>query len=75
MEYLLSNAPINKQLKITKILDVSDKLLHRFSELGIIIGQKVTVMCSPTSKSRVICIRGYTLALDITLCQRVVVYG
>ena len=74
MEYLLNKAPKNKELTICKINETDPKLVRRFSELGFIIGQKIQILYTPNNRTWVICLRGFTLALDIIVCQKVVVH-
>ena len=74
MEYLLNLAPINTKLRICKIEEVNDKLLKRFSELGIIVGQTISIISKPNKQNIIVCVRGYLLALDEVVSSKVVVY-
>ena len=74
MEYLLSGAPYNKELCIKSVDITSANLSRRLSELGLVCGQKIKVLFAPTKHNKLIEVRQCVFALDIKVCEGVVVY-
>lgn len=74
MDYILSNAPHNKQLKIKDINILDDNLALRLTEIGFVSGQNITVFGAPTKHNKLVVVRNVLLSLDNNICQQVVVY-
>lgn len=74
MKKLLLELPENKSAKIVELKVTDTKLACRFYELGLIVGQTIKVLKIAGKKSAMlICVRGFTLALDKQTCSLVVV--
>ncbi len=75
MEYVLTHAPIYAELIIKSIEETNVGLLSRLTELGFISGLKIKVLNKPTKHNILVLVRNSVFALDISLCNKVVVYG
>lgn len=70
----LLDAKKNQKVIISNIIESDPALARRYCELGLIIGEKIEVICkAPKNSSVLICVRGYSLALDSNTCKKVII--
>lgn len=74
MEYILSNAPHKKELKIKSINIENNSLAKRLEELGMIENQTISIFSAPTRYNMLVVVRNVVFALDKNICKQVIVY-
>lgn len=61
-----------KEMAYIVDLDLNGKELKRLLELGFVQNTKISVVCfAPNKKTVLVSIRGYLLALNIEICQKI----